>query len=61
MVIWKTCKPLDHKLFLHYMIKVLSDLVDLQVWHIITGSHFCVGSTVTSDNAENLFQYDPGF
>ena len=32
----------------------------LQVWHLITGCHLCVGSTQTSDNAEDLSQYDPG-
>ena len=41
--------------------EVLSGLVGQQVWHLITGCHLCVGSTPTSDNAEDLFQYDPGF
>ena len=31
-----------------------------QVWHLITGCHLCVGSTPTSDNAEDVSQYDPG-
>ena len=29
-------------------------------WHLIKGSHLCVGSIPTSDNAEDLSQYDSG-
>ena len=29
-----------------------------QVWHFITGCHFCVGSTPTSDNVVDFSQYD---
>ena len=31
-----------------------------QVWHLSKGCYLCVGSTPTSDNAEDLSQYDPG-
>ena len=43
-----------------FIFKVLSELVCLLVWHLIIGCHLCVASTLTSDNAEDLFQYDPG-
>ena len=33
----------------------------MQVWHLITGCHLCVGSTPTRDNAEGRSQYDAGY
>ena len=41
-------------------VEVLSGPVGWQLWHLITDSHLCVGSTPTGDNAEDLSQYDPG-
>ena len=48
----------------HYQIissvkEVLSGLVDSKIWHPITCSDLCVGSTPTSRNADGLSQYDP--
>ena len=40
--------------------EVHSDLVGQQVWHLITGCHLCVGSSSTTENAEDLSHYDPG-
>ena len=40
--------------------EALSGLVVKQAWHLITGSHLCVGSPPTSDNAQDLSWYDPG-
>ena len=36
--------------------KVLSDLADQQLWHLITGSHCCVGLTSTSDSTVSQSQ-----
>ena len=38
--------------------EVHGGLVSSTVWRLIKGSHLCVGLTPTSDNAENLSQYD---
>ena len=35
-------------------------LLGYQVRHLITGCHLCVFLTLTSDNAKDLFQYEPG-
>ena len=43
----------------YLLIQVLSGLVGKQICHLITGYHLCVGLTPTSDNAEELGQYDP--
>ena len=40
--------------------KLLSGLVGNQVWHLITGCHLCVGSTLTIDISVDLFLYSPG-
>ena len=45
---------------IHVRWDVREALTLLSVWHLITGSHLCVCSTLTSDNAEDLSQYDPG-
>ena len=37
----------------------MSGLVGQHVWHLITGSYHCVGIIPTSDNAEDLSQFDP--
>ena len=41
-------------------LKVLSGLVGKQVRHLISSSHLCVVLTLTSGNAEDLSQYEPG-
>ena len=40
--------------------EVICGLVLSKFSHLITGSHLCVGLTLTSDNAEGLSQNDPG-
>ena len=32
-----------------------------QVFYLITGSYLYAGLSLTSDNVEDLSQYDPGF
>ena len=44
----------------YIVVEVLSGPVDQQIWLPITGFHLCVGLTPTSDNAQDLSQYNLG-